>query len=284
MLRSVKENSSMLNLYGSLMIGYGVNCVVPRLGELYRGLFAGKWENISRSSVLGTIIVERIIDVLALAVAVLISLLIYDGNLFDDVKWLESTIFIGFLIIAIFVFLLIIVVKFKESLSNAIIKVIGKLSSQLADKVGYVFSMLAEGFSTIKTAAQFINVLLLTALIMLVYSFTSYLGFFMLGMDEIRPVSYAMAWIVMSISAFGIVIPTPGGTGSYHVIVIFILVTLYNFSQEVAAAFALITHLLSYVGFIGSTILFVYLINYLNAKKGLAKENFLSVFKINKEI
>ena len=80
MLDSTNPNTSILNLFGATMIGYGLNSIIPRLGELYRGFFAGKWENISRSAVLGTIIVERVIDILALGISVLISVLIYNGD------------------------------------------------------------------------------------------------------------------------------------------------------------------------------------------------------------
>ena len=43
MLHSVKIDLSLRNLFGAVMIGYGVNCAVPRLGEVYRAFFLGKW-------------------------------------------------------------------------------------------------------------------------------------------------------------------------------------------------------------------------------------------------
>jgi hypothetical protein len=59
MIKPVKPDASTLNLFGALMIGYGINCVIPRLGELYRGLFLGNGKNISRTTMFGTVIVER---------------------------------------------------------------------------------------------------------------------------------------------------------------------------------------------------------------------------------
>ena len=76
---------------------------------------------------------------------------------------------------------------------------------------------------------------------MILYGYTAYLGFFVLNLNEMYDISYGMAWIVMTLSAFGIVIPTPGGAGSYHFIVISILVSLYSFTQEIASAYALFT-------------------------------------------
>ena len=48
-LNSVKPNTSFKHLFGALMVGYGVNCVTPKLGEITRAVLLGKWENLSRS-------------------------------------------------------------------------------------------------------------------------------------------------------------------------------------------------------------------------------------------
>ena len=46
-----------------LEIGFGGNCVLPaRLGELVRAVYFGKKEEMSSSSALGTVVVERILD------------------------------------------------------------------------------------------------------------------------------------------------------------------------------------------------------------------------------
>ena len=115
---SVKKDTSLLNLFGATMVGYGVNCVVPRLGELYRGLFLGRWENISRSSMVGTIVLERVIDIIVLGFSVLISVAIYSGDLYKDLTWLKSTLYLGFFLIFFLIAFLYLLVKFKEKFYN----------------------------------------------------------------------------------------------------------------------------------------------------------------------
>ena len=122
--RSVKEDTSLFNLFGATMVGYGVNCVVPRLGELYRGLFLGRWENISRSSMVGTIVLERVIDILVLGFSVLISVAIYQGDLLQEVPWLKSTLYLGFILIFALIGFLFLIVKFKERFYSAILKLV----------------------------------------------------------------------------------------------------------------------------------------------------------------
>src|SRR5438270_10492750 len=50
-----------------LYISWFVNCVVPaKLGDLYRAYLAKLWGHISWSKTVGTILAERIIDILVL--------------------------------------------------------------------------------------------------------------------------------------------------------------------------------------------------------------------------
>jgi len=278
-IHSVKKETSLLNLFGATMVGYGVNCVVPRLGELYRGLFLGKWENISRTSMVGTIVLERVIDILILGISVLISVAIYSGNLFNELTWLRSTLYIGFFLIFVIIVFLFLLVKFKEKFYNAILKLVGKFSIKLADGLARIFHLLTDGFASLKGKKNFITVIFLSVIIMLLYGLTAYIGFYVLHMDAIQKVDFSMAWIVMTISAFGVIIPTPGATGSYHLIVISVLVSLFNFSSEISGAFALLTHAITYILFIVSTIILTFFINKKQSQKGLPVANFITVFK-----
>lgn len=279
-LNSVKPDTSITNLFAATMVGYGMNALVPRLGELYRSLFLGRWEDISRTSVLGTIIVERVIDIVALGLSVLISVMIYSGDLYSDLNWLKSTIYIIFLMMAGVILLIYLTVRFKEKFYEIILKLVGKISTRLASKLGYIFSTLVDGFSSLKGTKNYLATFFFTALIMFIYGFNAYVGFYMLRMDEIQEVTLGMGWILMTIGAFGIIIPTPGGTGSYHLITIAVLAGLFSFSEEVAGAYAVLTHFISYTLFILLLFGSVAFINRRRAKQGFQHESFISVFKL----
>jgi len=283
-IRSVKENTSLLNLFGAIMVGYGVNCVVPRLGELYRGLFLGRWENISRSSMVGTIVVERVLDIIVLGFSVLASVFIYSGDLYNEIPWLKSTIYIGFVGIFTLVGFLYLVVRFKENFYNAILRFVGKFSNKIADVLADAFHLLTDGFSSLKGKRNYFIVILLSVIIMLLYGGTAYTAFYVLHMEKLQDVNFAMAWIVMTIGAFGVIIPTPGATGSYHLITISVLVSLYKFSPEISGAFAILTHTTTYVLFILTTILLSYIINKMQVRKGLPVANFLTVFRSREKL
>ncbi|MCW9027261.1 MAG: hypothetical protein OQJ77_08080, partial [Thiovulaceae bacterium] len=57
------------------------------------------------------------------------------------------------------------------------------------------------------------------------------------------------------------------------------LVGLYNFSNEVSGAFALVTHAITYILFILSTIFMTYFINKKQRSRKLPVADFITVFK-----
>lgn len=260
-LSSVKPDAAMKNLFGSLMVGYAVNCVVPRLGEIARAVLVGRWENLSRSSMFGAIILERIIDVLFLCLAILVSALIWSEDLYFKLPWLRTSLYfslIGIFVVIIFLFLLI---YYKEKFYRVVLNIIRKISEKLAIKAAHIFEMLIEGFKSLRGTRNYILTFLLSILIMSLYAFSAYVGFFTLGMNVIKPVSYQMAWIIMAISGIGVIIPTPNGTGSYHTLVKTALVMLFGFSEVISLSYAFLTHFVSYVLLIFSGIISFLLLN-----------------------
>lgn len=253
-LHSVKPDAKLKNLFGSLMVGYGVNSVTPKLGELTRAVLMGRWEGISRSSMFGTVILERVIDIISLAFAILIAVLISSISLYEKFPWLESALYITAAVIISVLTLIYLAVRFQEKFYSAILKIFGKLSGSVALTIAHIFNMLTEGFNSLKGSKNYILTILLTVVILSVYALTSYIGFLMLDLSN---VNLGMGWILMSISAIGVVIPTPGATGSYHTLAKSTLVLVYGFSEVIALAYAFLTHIISYlIAIIGSLICF----------------------------
>ena len=282
MIQTVKPDASSLNLFGAVMIGYGVNCVVPRLGEVYRGMFIGKWEKLSRSTMVGTVVVERILDLASFAIASLLSVYLYSGDLYNEIVWLKPSLILGFSIIIFLTFFIVLLVKYEKKISGIILRFVVLINPKYSERVSEILETLIDGFSTIKGWRNIFYIIILTTSIFLLYTWNTYFGFCMLGMEKITDITFSMAWVFMTISAYGILIPTPGGTGSYHIISIFVLSQLYSFSYEVSAAYAILTHFIQYVVFILSTIGLILLINNIRIRKGEKGENFLSVFNSTK--
>ena len=257
-IHSVKPDAKFKYLFGALMVGYGVNCVTPKLGEVTRAVMLGKWENLSRSSLFGTVIVERVIDIISLGFAVLVSAFIWRKNLYDSFPWLETTLYFAEAAMFSILLLIYLSVRYKEKFYGWIVKFFSRISEKFAHKLAYIFEMLTEGFSALKGTRNYLLTFLLTIMLLAVYALSSYIGFFTLDMQG---VTYKMGWILMSISAIGVVIPTPGSTGSYHTLAKSTLVLLFGFPNTISAAYAFLTHIISYFLFILVALIIFFVLN-----------------------
>lgn len=275
-LHSVKPDAKMKNLFGALMIGYGVNCVTPKLGEVTRAIMLGRYEKLSKSSMFGTVIVERVIDIIALGLSVLVSAFLWSSSLYETFPWLESALYLSAALMVIILLVIFLSVKLKEKFYGVFIKLVSKLSQKIADRLAYIFDMLIQGFTSLKGTKNYILTVIVTIILLSVYALGSYLGFYMLGMQSVKHVTYSMAWIIMSISAIGVVIPTPGATGSYHALAISTLVLLFGFGETISAAYAFLTHIISYFLFIIIALIMFFLLNKQHA-------SLLNIFKTNSE-
>lgn len=259
MLRKVKPDLSLHHAFAALMLGYGINNAVPRLGEVSRAIFLGRYEGVSRMSILGTIVVERMIDMVFFGLAVLASGVIYSGEIYAKFPWLRATSIIGIVLMLVMVIMMIFFVRHREALLPLITKQIGRISAPAAGKIESLLLKLSDGFLSIRGTRTYVEIVIFSVLIMLNYAFNSFVGFYIVGIQYSITVTFAMAWVTMSISSVGMIIPTPGGIGSYHAITQMILVTLFHLGKVVSTAYAVISHGISYMLSIFFAVLYFFL-------------------------
>ncbi|MEO6131962.1 MAG: lysylphosphatidylglycerol synthase transmembrane domain-containing protein, partial [Saprospiraceae bacterium] len=87
LIESLGHTPSLKNTTYALMVGYFANLALPRLGEVTRCGSLSKAETIPFSSLLGTVIVERVIDVISLLLCMLLAFILeFDriGKFLDD--------------------------------------------------------------------------------------------------------------------------------------------------------------------------------------------------------
>ena len=168
------------------------------------------------------------------------------------------------------IIILSLILKSRERFSQLIIKFVGKFSNKLAERIAYVFTMLAEGFASLKGTKNYFWTIFWTIAIILLYAYGSYAGMLMLDMQNIQPITFAMGWIIMSISAIGVMIPTPGSTGSYHTLAKSTLVLILGFGETISVAYAFLTHIIGYILFIITALIMFFIVN-------KQKENLLEV-------
>jgi uncharacterized protein (TIRG00374 family) len=76
-------NPSTFNTFAAVMIGYLVNAGVPRLGEVVKCTILARYEKVRADKLVGTIVMERAVDVVCLGIVFLLAV-IFQGDVIND--------------------------------------------------------------------------------------------------------------------------------------------------------------------------------------------------------
>jgi len=248
MMRPIKKELQFRNLFSALMIGYMMNNVLPKAGELARPYAIGKLEGVSRSAALGSVLVERIFDVLSFMVALAMIPLVYSGPLEKTFPWLEQA-GIWFTVATLTGFAVLVVLMMRRDVVAAMLeKITRRLSEKNAKRVETIVHSFLDGFLFLRDTGSYVAIIALTIIIWLLYVVMMYLPFYAFNLQQTYSLGWGAAWVVQAISSIGILIPTPAATGPYHYFVIQTLTKLYGVNDELAQSYAAATHAIATIG------------------------------------
>ena len=242
LINTLGYKTRLSSTFFAIMIGYLANTAVPRMGEFARCGVLSKKEKIPFNTLFGTVISERVFDLVVLALLIfLVTIFQIDllGNFMQrNFDTLFESLFTNIYSILIFVGTIILVLGMMAYL---IWFFRGKIKAhKLYDPVRRFLDGLWNGIKTIKKMPQKGLFLMYTFLIWLFYALMVYLPFFML--PETSHLTFIDGLTVLAIGSLGIVAPVPGGIGAYHYIVKVTLTELYAVEANAAMSFATISH------------------------------------------
>lgn len=217
----------------AVMIGYLANFALPRLGEVSRCLSLKQTENIPFEKSFGTVITERIADLIAMIIVIILTLFLS----FKDIQALlfpnfnleenKNILFIGLCISLILTIFIYLILKKKLNTLEKLkqIPIIGKFIHGISEGL---FSILK-----LKKTGKFV---LLSTLIWICYYFGTF--FLFKAFETINSFDGIVVLTCFTMGTVGMLIPTQGGIGSYHGLVASCL-SFYGIAQ--ADSFALAT-------------------------------------------
>ncbi len=240
LIESMGYQPKLRNTFFAIMVMYLANMAIPRAGEITRCGIVSKYEKVPFSKLLGTVVVDRVFDVIMLGILLLVVIFTqYDilfvfldnhpgiaekvNGLLPYTQWFMGLMVLG--LVALFA-----VWKFRHRLSGI----------ALFDKLSGVIVNFWEGVKTVigmkrKWAFIFHSIFIWVMYFMMIYAtfyafpYTSHLGV-MAGLT------------IFVMSSFGMVVPVPGGIGAWHFMVIETLLLYGVASDPYGYAFAFAAH------------------------------------------
>jgi uncharacterized protein (TIRG00374 family) len=249
-LDPLKENIGMNNLFSSMMIGYMMNSIIPRSGEVYRPVLLANKEKISRAAAFGTILAERVFDVLSMLISFGVCLYFFKDKLSSTFSQynLEAISLYASLIILLFVAIIMIMIFNLEKTEKLIEKITKKLlPEKIHLKIHGVFVKLLNGFIFMRYPKYYLPIIILSILTWGSYVFSTYLTLRAFSID----LSLMDANLVLTMITFAMTVPLPANSaGIYHFFAVATLVNIYGVDKEAAFGFATVSHLLGLLGLI----------------------------------
>ena len=240
----IKKNVSTFNLFSAVMVGYAVNNFTPRGGEIVRPYVLARREKCSKSSVLATIIVERVIDVVFLLLMFGFVFFASKSLILKAFPWLDPKT-ITLTIAAVFVIVLFLILLLTTQLFDQLLnKILNKFSSKYTEKISNMWESFKVGFQTLKTPKHYLINFFYSVLIWFLYTIPLYIMFFAFDFQTAAHLGIIDAGLLVVVSGIGMsVAPVPGGIGVYHWITVTAIVNLYpQISNAEALAYATVSH------------------------------------------
>ena len=244
MLKPLHRQVSLYASFISLLTGYFANYILPRMGEVTRCGTLYRMEGVPVNQSLGTVIADRVFDVLVLGVLLVLNFVLeFDrlsaffaglagsrlGGSGDSVNIL-GVLAAGGLITALLVSIWI---WKSRSLRERL------LSIPLVRKVWEFAEGMINGLLSVRKLESPLLFIVSTVAIWVCYYFTSYVLFFCI--PETSHLGMLAGLTVLVIGSVGMTAPTQGGIGAYHLLVGNVMV-LYGLTQQDGITLATFVH------------------------------------------
>jgi uncharacterized protein (TIRG00374 family) len=246
---------SLMNTFHALIIGYLANLAFPRMGELARCTALNKSDKIPVTKLLGTVIAERVVDLLMLGLIFLLAILLEFKSLSGFLNEHVMSKFSGRIGEIILVMLGLILLSVSSIFLLILIK---KRKWGFTERIFHFFSGMKAGVLSLKRLDNKIGFLLSSVLIWVLYGLSSYFCFFALSATSSLGPGAALSTLVFG--SLAMIAPVQGGIGAFHWMVSEGLLA-YGISKTDGLSYALLVHTSQtiIILFIGSLSLILFL-------------------------
>jgi uncharacterized protein (TIRG00374 family) len=265
MIEPIGHKPRFINTFLAVMVGYLMNMAIPRMGEISRCGVLSRYEKISFTKLIGTVVAERLVDMISLLVLLGIVIISQFGEMLNflhrnpeiqeklNIVLKSPYLIVGLLLVIIMFYI------FRKAFKHTII----------FRKLMEILKNFKEGFISIRSIKRKAWFYFHSVFIWAMYYLMLYSVFFAFDFtSNLGPIAGLTTFVLAS---FGMVAPVQGGIGAWHFMAIEALV-LYGVARENGIIFAFVAHtsMTSMIIIIGIISLLV--LPFINGRKDVAAE------------
>ena len=227
------------DLFASNMVGYFGNSILPfKMGEILRGYAISRNNDLKTSTVLGSIVLERVCDLGGLLILLFFVTLFYSFPYDIGLSLLISAAAI------LIVLILLWFISFKKELIMNKIKGTNLMDFKTVISFIKTLSSFSIGFSSLNSFRSFIYVSLLTIVSWFILYLVTYYTLLSLNLQ----IGWVEIAVVLLLTSMAMSVPAaPGAIGTHHFATYYVMNSLLGFSSIDSQTFAIVLHAVSYL-------------------------------------
>jgi uncharacterized protein (TIRG00374 family) len=213
---------------------------------LLRPYLLARQEGLSTSATLATIVMERVLDLIAM----LVLLAVYVWGTADPSRLPESlrhgievSAAIAGVVAALLVGLTWVMATHPERIGRLVFSAARVLPPAMAERLAGYARTFSTGFAVAREPQALAAALCWSFLLWLVIAGEAWLVALAFGIY----MPFAGSFLLQALLTIGVAVPTPGGVGSYHEAYRIGVTTFFGAANDRAVAAAIVTHAISYV-------------------------------------
>ena len=249
LMRPVKADPSLWNLFSATVIGFSAITVLGRPGEFVRPYLIASKEKVSTSSQIAALVLERIYDVLivlAIFGFALGRVRRSDAALGPALSWVFATG--GWLVGALSVVVLGLLAAFRHFSAGMRRRLLGALSAlpeRHFKKADRLITAFVEGVASTKSQKAMLLVVWYTVLEWATIALTVFCV--MRAFGGALHFGWLDVLIFLGFLAFGAVVQIPGVSGGTQVVSVLVLTELFRIPLEISTSVAIVLWFISFV-------------------------------------
>lgn len=226
----------------SLLIGYFFNNILPvRAGEAVRVVTLHRWAGISRAEGAGTIVVERVLDVMSL-----LLLLFVAAPFLPDLTWMTRAITLGAVLAVGLIAAFVVLARYGDRPARAVLRPLARSSRFSVEATERAGRNLTLGFVAMRDAKLAAGAFVLTTVSWLALALSAWLLFFAFDLE----LGYEAAILVVITTNLAQVIPSSAAAVGVFEAATQVALGAFDVDESVGLSYALLFHALNLLPFL----------------------------------
>lgn len=266
MIEPIGHKPRFINTFLAVMVGYLMNIAFPRMGEVSRCGVLARYEKLSFTKLIGTVVAERLVDLISLLILLGVIIIGQFGKMLHFMQEnpeihekLQTAFSSPYLLVGVVIFAILIFVFRNTFKGTAFFK-----------KILEIIQNFKEGFISIRNIKKKGWFYFHSVFIWFLYYVMLYSVFFAFDFtSNLNPIAGLTTFVLAS---FGMVAPVQGGIGAWHFMAKEAL-SLYGVANENGIIFAFVAHssMTGMIIIIG--IISILILPFINSRSKVGEEN-----------